>query len=136
MTSPTHDHTTHIAPRAAARASAADRVEAALSRLDLLYVELDPAPTTDAGWAARSAVLASLSARRAGWWRVLLVDQRRTHALPAVADRAVRVAYRRARDDFRFWCESAADWQARAEQRPTSDAAGALSNWHELGVTA
>lgn len=31
---------------------------------------------------------------------------------------------------------AAAGWQARAEQRPASDAAGALSNWHELGVTA
>ncbi|WP_297651268.1 hypothetical protein [Pseudonocardia sp.] len=39
-------------------------------------------------------------------------------------------------DRARFWRDSAADWQARAERRPTSDAAGALSNWAELGVSA
>ncbi len=44
-------------------------------------------------------------------------------------------AHRKAQDDARFWRETAADWQARAEHRPTSDAAGALSNWAELGVT-
>jgi hypothetical protein len=40
------------------------------------------------------------------------------------------------RDDARFWTETAADWRARAEHRPTSDAAGALSNHADLGVVA
>jgi hypothetical protein len=79
--------------------------------------------------------MALLCARRAGWWRVLLTDHRRTRALLPVHERATRTAHRKAREDFRFWRDTAADWQARAEQRPTSDAAGALSNWSELGVT-
>ena len=41
-----------------------------------------------------------------------------------------------ARDDARFWREAAQDWQARADRRPTSDAAGALSNHHELEIAS
>ena len=41
-----------------------------------------------------------------------------------------------ARDDARFWREAAQDWQARADRRPTSDAAGALSNCYELEITS
>jgi hypothetical protein len=41
-----------------------------------------------------------------------------------------------ARDDARFWRETAEDWQARADRRPTSDAAGALSNHHELEIAS
>ena len=47
----------------------------------------------------------------------------------------MEIAHRKAREDARFWQETAQDWQARAEHRLTSDAAGALSNWAELGVT-
>ena len=54
-----------------------------------------------------------------------------TSALPA---RRVRCAPA-GPADARFWRETAQDWQARVDHRPTSDAAGALSNWRELGVT-
>ncbi|MBN9101132.1 MAG: hypothetical protein J0I49_23930 [Pseudonocardia sp.] len=92
---------------------------------------------TDTENVARCARLALICARTAAWWRVLA---RETYRYPSPHSRlfglAVISAEHTARDRAKFWRESAADWQARAEQRPTSDAAGALSNWAELGVTA
>jgi hypothetical protein len=49
---------------------------------------------------------------------------------------AVIIARLALRDDARFWAETGADWRARAEQRPTSDAAGGLCNHADLGVVA
>lgn len=86
---------------------------------------------------ARSARLALICARIAGWWGVLAREtyrQNGPHAL--VFGHAAVVAEHAERDHARFWRDSAADWRARAERRPTSDAAGALSNWAELGVSA
>ena len=145
MTRHRNDHTAHddttldTAPTTAAtieRPAVLSRVEDAQVRLDRALMALGPYPSTDAGRAAYSAAMAVLTARRAGWWRVLLIDDRHTHQLHPVLAAAVRIAHGKAHDDARFWRESAADWQARADRRPTSDAAGALSNWHELVVTA
>lgn len=85
--------------------------------------------------AARSRRIAQVCARKAAWWRVLHTAAYRanTHKLYRLA---VLAAATEERKNAVFWRDLAADWTARAEQRPTSDAAGALSNWHELGVTA
>ncbi len=93
-------------------------------------------PTSDAEHAERAARLALACARTAGWWRVLLVGDRGTFAVPRVYRDAVIAAAHQERDRARFWRDTASDWRARAEKRPTSDAAGALSNWHELEVSA
>lgn len=113
------------------------RVCAELDALQQQLMELVAIrPTNDAEWATRSARMAMLCARRAGWWRVLARAVRRSDSgVHWVYQRAVIAAAASERDDARFWRESAADWTDRAERRPTSDAAGALSNWHELGVT-
>ncbi len=138
MTSPVHDHSTadHTTTAATARPSMVTRVEAALMRLDLATCDVGSPPATDLGHVGYCLALARISARRAGGWRLLLTAQRYDPTLPPVAERAASIAWRHARDDYRFWRESAADWAARAEHRPTSDAAGALSNWDELGVSA
>jgi hypothetical protein len=140
MTSPTHDHTTSTPPTPTdtdrTRRSTAARVEDALTGLDHAFLALGRCPTgDDAGWAAYSAAMALICARRAGWWRVLLADHRRRRVLQPVHERAAEIAHRKALDDARFWRDTAADWQARADNRPTSDAAGALSNWAELGAS-
>ena len=57
-------------------------------------------------------------------------------AVPLVYGHAAQHCASKDRDSARFWRETAADWRARAERRPTSDAAGALSNHHELEVMA
>ncbi|MBN9100927.1 MAG: hypothetical protein J0I49_22865 [Pseudonocardia sp.] len=115
-----------------------DRVEAALAacRLDREAAYAMPR-CTDWENVARCARLALICARIAAWWGVLARETYRLddpHAF--MFGRAVIVAEQSERDHARFWRDSAADWQARAEKRPTSDAAGALSNWHELGVSA
>jgi hypothetical protein len=139
MTRHREDQTRHDTTSTTAgdrRLTATARVEAAMVRLDRASIEVGPVPTTNTGWVSYCTALAWISARRAGWWRVLLVADRRTRQLPPVAERAAGIAYHRARDDARFWRDTAAEYRARAEGRPTSDAAGALSNWHELRVTA
>jgi hypothetical protein len=86
---------------------------------------------------ARCARLALICARMSAWWGVLARETYRdpdTHSL--LFGQAVIIAQHAERDRAKFWRESAADWLARAERRPTSDAAGALSNWAELGVSA
>lgn len=86
--------------------------------------------------ADRAARLALVSARITGVWRLIVAYGIDNSTVPAVYRHAAVLAECDARNTARFWRDIAADWQARAEQRPTSDAAGSLSNWHELGVTA
>lgn len=92
---------------------------------------------TDAEQATRAARLAVVADRTARWWDVLA---RWTYtldaAVPLVFGQAAAITAARARDDARFWRDIAADWTARAEHRPTSDAAGALSNHHELEIAS
>jgi hypothetical protein len=92
---------------------------------------------TDLDNVARCARLALICARMSAWWAVL-ADQLYRDLCPAhqLFGQAVILAHHAERDRARFWRESASEWLARAERRPTSDAAGALSNWAELGVTA
>ncbi|OJY49534.1 hypothetical protein [Pseudonocardia sp. 73-21] len=116
------------------RPPVADRVAAATDDYNRQFHALAATrPGTDAERAERAQRLSMICARTAGWWRVLA-----THCDPgvhAVFRLAAVAAECQERDRARFWRDLAADWQARAEQRPTSDAAGALSNWAELGVT-
>lgn len=116
-------------------------VERGLARADAEWHRI--AQVTDGGdldHALRAEQLAAVCARRARWWHVLARWAYRPathgHDVHAVFGTAAHMARTRQLSDARFWSELAADWRARAEQRPTSDAAGALSNWDELGVTA
>ena len=88
--------------------------------------------------AVRAERLAVLAEREARWWAVLArwAYSRAGRSVPWVFADAAHHAGARARDDGRFWREAAADWRARAEHRPTSDAAGALCNHHELGMAS
>ncbi|GAA2559649.1 hypothetical protein [Pseudonocardia hydrocarbonoxydans] len=85
--------------------------------------------------ADRALAIARVCARRAAWWRVLARFTYRAgyHRLHG---KAALLASDTERDRARFWRDTAADWRARADRTPTSDAAGGLSNWAELGVTA
>lgn len=85
--------------------------------------------------AERADRLSVLHGRRARWWAVLERVAVADADLPIVYVRAIVDARGSAGSDARFWRDAAEDWRARAERRPTSDAAGAMSNWHELGVT-
>ncbi len=86
--------------------------------------------------ATRAECLALISERITGLWRLIVTHGANDLTVPDVYRHAAVLAECDARDTARFWRDTAADWRARAEGRPTSDAAGALSNWHELGVTA
>ncbi len=92
--------------------------------------------STDLDAARRAERLALVSARITGVWRLIGAHVIGDHTIAAVFLRSAVIAECDARSTARFWRDTAADWRARAEHRPTSDAAGALSNWHELGVTA
>lgn len=119
------------------RPAVVDRVQTALDGLRAQVSEVYATrPSTNADHAQRAMVLALLHARCAGWWRVLSRAGYRDAAVPRPFACAAVIAHGHAQDRARFWRDTAADWRARAEHRPTSDAAGALSNWHELGVTA
>lgn len=85
--------------------------------------------------ADRALAIARVCARRAAWWRVLARFTYRAgyHRLHG---KAALLAGSKDTERARFWRDIAADWRARADQQPTSDAAGALSNWAELGVSA
>ncbi len=114
-------------------------VDAALTRLDDAFRQAAALPTrTDAQHAVRARKLAVIAGWRARWWNVLArwVPSGDGHPIPLLFAAAATEAARSARDDARFWRDTAADWQARAEHRPTSDAAGALSNHHELELEA
>ena len=88
--------------------------------------------------AVRAERLAALAEREARWWAVLARWAYSPHgrSVPWVFADAAHHAGAHARDDARFWRDAAADWRARAEHRPTSDAAGALCNHHELGMAS
>lgn len=92
-------------------------------------------PRDDLGHAARARRLGELHARRARWWAVLERATITDVDIPAVYVTAVAIAFADAEESARFWRDTAEDWTARFEQRPTSDVAGAMSNWHELGLT-
>ncbi len=114
-------------------------VDAALRRWDAQYDEARSLPkTTDAEHATRAARLAVLCERRARWWDVLATwtYHRADPSVPMVFGHAAQHCASKDRDSARFWRELAADWHARAVGEPTSDAAGALSNLHELGVAS
>ncbi|WP_103382862.1 hypothetical protein [Pseudonocardia dioxanivorans] len=130
---PTRDDLTWL-PRDCAAAVA--KVRTALTALDDEFVAHAYPAYSDAGEAARSARLAMICARRAGWWRVLVRRLRSDRFAPHLFRLAAVEAAQRARTDARFWRDAAADWRARAESRPTSDAAGAMSNHHDLGIAS
>lgn len=155
MTRHRNDHATHdlittvvdteAMDAAEHRSRAAGRVAAGIGEIEAQLHAIIAAPRStgvdrDAGLAERSRRLAVGHARLAGWWGVLIVSDRAASSMsvyPALVYRvAVHHAQELARDQARFWRDTAEDWQARADGRPTSDAAGALSNWHELGVTS
>lgn len=133
------NHTTHdtTAPTGDGRPPVLDRVAAAMDGLLTEFLAVTRTrPTTDAGWADRSRALALIDARRAGWWRVLSRAGFRDTGVHPLFAHAALIAADDCQDRARFWRDLAAEYRARAEGRLTSDAAGALSNWQELGVTA
>ncbi len=134
---PTYGVATHGIPGPDGRPPVTARVSAAMYELHKLASGvLGWRPDTNTDRAARCQVLAVIAARRAGWWSVLHLAALADLCTPMVYATAARAARDQQRDRARFWRECAQDWTARAEHRPTSDAAGALSNWDELGVTA
>ncbi|MEU6696945.1 hypothetical protein [Pseudonocardia sp. NPDC046786] len=91
-------------------------------------------PTGNVEHAARALRLEQLHARTALWWAVV-VRHSDHRAVPFVyVDAAIRARFK-AEEDARFWRDTAADWTARALDRPTSDCAGAMSNWDDLGIS-
>jgi hypothetical protein len=113
------------------------RVAEAIAELDRHREDAMAMPhRTDAEHATRAARLALVGMRLSAWWGLLARDAYRDLHLHSLYGRAAVIAQHSEKDSARFWRDAAADWQARADRRPTSDAAGALSNWHELGVTA
>jgi len=111
-------------------------IVAALAELDTDYNTAAGMPHgSNVEHAERALCLARVCARRAAWWGVLARWTYRAGLHP-LHGKAVILAAGKERDRARFWRDLAADWRARADHRPTSDAAGALSNWDELGVTA
>ena len=114
-------------------------VDAALVRLRDAEQHAAALPTcTDTGQAIRARRLAVVAGMRARWWQVLgrWVYSQASHPIPLLFGAAAMNAADSARDDARFWREAAQDWQARADRRPTSDAAGALCNHHELEIAS
>ncbi len=114
-------------------------VELALYRWQEQYGHaLDLPDGTAAENAVRAERLALLCDRRARWWDVLAhwTYHRADWSVSFVYAHAAQHSAGKDRDSARFWRETAADWRARAEGRPTSDAAGALSNHHELGIAS
>ena len=114
-------------------------VGAALERWQTDYTRAAGMPhRTDTEHAARAERLAVLADRAARWWDVLArwVSSPAGRPLPTVFGYAALGRAHSQRDSARFWRETAADWRARAEGRPTSDAAGALSNHQQLGIAS
>lgn len=105
-----------------------------IARLNVAIVAICAQRQTDpTDRAARALRLEQLHARQARWWMVL---QRATdhRTVPFVYIDAVIRARCKAEADARFWRDTAADWTARALDVPTSDCAGAMSNWDDLGI--
>jgi len=131
-----HDtHTTNPAQRRLV-AEIPAHIVSALDGLDIEYRAVSAMPHgSNVEHSDRALCLARVCARRAAWWRLLARWTFRAGLHP-LHGKAVILAAGKERDRARFWRDIAADWRARADHRPTSDAAGALSNWDELGVTA
>lgn len=111
-------------------------VEAGLRRVAAAIRDTAPPPPGDPlAHAARARRLAELHSRRARWWAVLERSIVGDHAMPMIHAQAAYAAVSVAEREARFWSDTAADWQARAEQRPTSEIAGAMSNWADLGLS-
>jgi hypothetical protein len=128
---------THIPDTDPTRTSYLRRVATAINELDDQRAEATAMPhRSDAEHAARAARLALICARTAAWWGLLARATYRDVDMHVLHGRAALIAQHTEKNRARFWRDAAADWTARAERRPTSDAAGALSNWHELEVTA
>jgi hypothetical protein len=116
------------------------KIAAAMEENERAYREAAKMPCgTDAEQAVRAARLALISARAGAWWGLLtkaIARDPRMHSLYLrVYLRAAAMAEASEKSRARFWRDAAADWRARAERRPTSDAAGGMSNWQQLGVT-
>lgn len=111
-------------------------VEAGLRRVAAVIRDTAPPPPGDPlAHAARARRLAELHSRRARWWAVLERSIVADHDMPIIHAHAAYAAVSVAEREARFWSDTADDWQARAEQRPTSEVAGAMSNWADLGLT-
>ncbi|KAA1009641.1 hypothetical protein FVA95_28490 [Pseudonocardia sp. EV170527-09] len=111
-------------------------VEAGLRRTDRAIRDTARPPAGDLlAHAARARRLAELHTRRARWWAVLQRDTATHHEVPVVYVQAVVTAVLDNERQARYWNDTADDWQALADRRPTSDVAGAMSNWAELGLT-
>ena len=144
MNSTAHPHLDHTAEswpalRAPSSGYVPAVVERALSRWEERYVQaLDLPHRTAVEHAVRAERLAVLHDHRSRWWDVLAhwTYHRADWSVPFAYAHAAQHCAGKDRDSARFWRETAADWHARAIGVPTSDAAGALSNLHELGVTA
>ncbi|MER7436268.1 hypothetical protein ABT341_16295 [Pseudonocardia alni] len=132
---------THTTPTAPASADAptvipvARLVEAGLRRTSRAIRDTARPPAGDLlAHAARARRLAELHTRRARWWTVLQRDTATNH-VPVVYIQAVVTAVLDNERQARYWTETADDWQALADRRPTSDIAGAMSNWTDLDLT-
>lgn len=137
ITTPTTTRTTTLTEPTPALSGRLARAAALLRGYETARRELLRTPHgTDADNADRAARLALVSARITGVWRLIVAAAVEDLTVPDVLRRAAVIAECDARQTARFWRETAHDWRARAEHLPTSDAAAALSNWHELGVTA
>jgi len=113
------------------------RIDAATRDADAQFRQAVALPHgSDLEHAVRAVALARACARRVAWWGVLVRVLTFEHRGHSVHIRSAVLAECSERNDVRFWREASADWLARHEQYPTSDAAGALSNWADLGVTA
>ncbi|MBN9755564.1 hypothetical protein Ae406Ps2_0264 [Pseudonocardia sp. Ae406_Ps2] len=128
---------TSTTPTNAAVVPVARLVEAGLRRVAVaIAATLDPVPSLDpVAHAARARRLAALHTRRGRWWAVLERSIVADHDMPIIHAQAAYAAGSVAEREARFWSDAADDWQARSEQRPTSEVAGAMSNWADLGLT-
>ncbi|PKB32450.1 hypothetical protein [Pseudonocardia alni] len=128
---------THTAPATPADTvvPAARLVEAGLRRTSRAIRDTVRPPAGDLlAHAARARRLAELHTRRARWWAILQRDTA-TNGVPVVYVQAVVTAVLDNERQARYWTDTADDWRALADQRPTSDVAGAMSNWTDLGLT-
>ncbi|GJF05518.1 hypothetical protein [Pseudonocardia sp. D17] len=129
-------HTTHQHHRPDDQPPVADRVTAALDELTARFSAVaSERPDSDLAHAVRADRLAMVCARRAAWWQLLMARRHRA-GMSMLFTRAVIHAANQEQDRARFWRDAATDWRARAERRPTSDAAGAMSNHHDLGIAS
>ncbi|OJG06648.1 hypothetical protein BG618_02406 [Pseudonocardia autotrophica] len=110
-------------------------VEAGLRRTSRAIRDTARPPAGDLlAHTARARRLAELHTRRARWWAVLERDSA-TNGVPVIYVEAVVTAVLDNERQARYWTDTADDWQALADGRPTSEVAGAMSNWSDLGLT-